>query len=181
MDYGIIAVRYAKALLKFAVENGEQEVVYAEMQQLSTHLLKVPALAEALHNPTLKAETLKELLCAAVVSKSKSAVSQTIDRFFSLLLENKRSDLMLFVAKTYQTIYRKQNQITGARLITAVRPSDNTVARMQQLVGENTGGQVDFEVEVDPSLQGGFILEYDTYRMDASVKGRLAQLKRALL
>lgn len=181
MDNGIIAVRYAKALLKFAGEKNEQAVVYAEMQQLSSNLLKVPALAEALQNPTLKAETVKELLCAAVISEKQTVASQTIDRFFSLLLENKRSDLMLFIAKAYQTIYRKQNQITGARLITAVQPSVNTVARMQRLVGENTGGQVDFEVEVDPSLQGGFILEYDTYRMDASVKGRLSQLKRALL
>ena len=55
------------------------------------------------------------------------------------------------------------------------------MARLQQLVSQHADGKVDFEVEVDASLMAGFILEYDTYRMDASVKGRLAGLKRALL
>ena len=181
MDNGIIAVRYAKALLKFAGEKGEQAQVYAEMQQLSANLLKVPALAQTMQNPTLKAEDVKELLCAAVLSKGNQGVSKTVERFFSLLLENKRSDLMLFIAKAYQTLYRKQNHLVGARLIAADQPTETTVARLQQLVSQHADGKVDFEVEVDASLMAGFILEYDTYRMDASVKGRLAGLKRALL
>ncbi|MBR5928383.1 MAG: F0F1 ATP synthase subunit delta, partial [Prevotella sp.] len=36
-----------------------------------------------------------------------------------------------------------------------------------------TNGTVEFESEVDPDIIGGFILEYDTYRMDASVKTKL--------
>ncbi|MBN2914524.1 MAG: F0F1 ATP synthase subunit delta, partial [Prevotella sp.] len=39
-----------------------------------------------------------------------------------------------------------------------------------------------FKTEVNPELIGGFILEYDTYRMDASVKTKLnnilTQLKK---
>jgi F-type H+-transporting ATPase subunit delta len=41
------------------------------------------------------------------------------------------------------------------------------------LVESNTNGTVEFETEVDADIIGGFILEYDTYRMDASVKTRL--------
>ena len=39
---------------------------------------------------------------------------------------------------------------------------------------------VEFQVREDPSLLGGFVLEYDTYRMDASVKAQLARIKRQL-
>lgn len=44
---------------------------------------------------------------------------------------------------------------------------------MKQMVEHKTNGTVEFNTEVDPDIIGGFILEYDTYRMDASVKSKL--------
>jgi F-type H+-transporting ATPase subunit delta len=50
------------------------------------------------------------------------------------------------------------------------------------MVESKTNGTVEFETEVDPDIIGGFILEYDTFRMDASVKSKLntilTQLKK---
>ncbi|MCI1519380.1 MAG: F0F1 ATP synthase subunit delta, partial [Prevotella sp.] len=45
--------------------------------------------------------------------------------------------------------------------------------RMQKLVESRTKGTVEFKTETDSDIIGGFILEYDTYRMDASVKTML--------
>ena len=44
---------------------------------------------------------------------------------------------------------------------------------MKQMVESNTNGTVEFETEVNPEIIGGFILEYDTYRLDASVQNQL--------
>ena len=44
MNTGIVASRYAKALLYFATQNGEAEMVYAEMQQLDRNFRELPAL-----------------------------------------------------------------------------------------------------------------------------------------
>ena len=44
---------------------------------------------------------------------------------------------------------------------------------MQQMVESRTQGVVEFNTEVAPEIIGGFILEYDTYRMDASVRTKL--------
>ena len=53
---------------------------------------------------------------------------------------------------------------------------------MRKMVEQRTKGTVEFKTEVNPELIGGFILEYDTYRMDASVKTKLnsilTQLKK---
>ena len=48
-----------------------------------------------------------------------------------------------------------------------------TEQKMKQMVEAKTQGTVEFTTEVDPTIIGGFILEYDTYRMDASVKSKL--------
>ena len=50
--------------------------------------------------------------------------------------------------------------------------SSQTEDKMKALVQSRAQGTVEFNTEVDPSLIGGFILEYDTYRMDASVKSK---------
>ena len=39
---------------------------------------------------------------------------------------------------------------------------------------------MEFEVCVDEKIEGGFILEYDTYRLDASLRTQLDQIHREL-
>ena len=52
--------------------------------------------------------------------------------------------------------------------------------KMRQMVESKTQGTVEFETEVNPDIIGGFILEYDTYRMDASVKSKLNNILNTL-
>jgi len=51
---------------------------------------------------------------------------------------------------------------------------------MRKVVEAKTQGTVEFETQVDPDIIGGFVLEYDTYRMDASVKSRLNDILNTL-
>ena len=77
------------------------------------------------------------------------------------------------MANSYITFYREQKNIICGKLTTAAAVSEATEQKMKQMVESRTQGTVEFNTEVDPSIIGGFILEYDTYRMDASVKTRL--------
>ena len=52
--------------------------------------------------------------------------------------------------------------------------------QFKEEVESKTNGTVEFETEVNPDIIGGFILEYDTYRMDASVRNRLNTILTAL-
>ena len=76
---------------------------------------------------------------------------------------------MQFIANSYITLYRKQKNIIRGKLTTAARVSAQTEQKMRQMVESKTNGTVEFETDII----GGFILEYDTYRMDASVKSKL--------
>ena len=40
---------------------------------------------------------------------------------------------------------------------------------------------VEFDTKVDETIQGGFILQLDDQRMDASVKGQLRYLREELM
>ena len=169
MDIGVISVRYARALLKSATEAKIEDAVYTEMLQLAKSYVEVPQLRFTIDNPMLSKEKKEALLLTAVGEKS----SDLTKTFIKLVLKEDRERVMQFIANSYVTLYRQQKNIIRGRLITAAAVTPATEQKMRQMVEGKTNGTVEFESEVDPDIIGGFILEYDTYRMDASVKTKL--------
>ena len=169
MDIGVISVRYARALLKSATEAKIEDAVYTEMQQLAKSYVEVPQLRFTIDNPMLSKDK-KEALLLTAVGERPSDLTKT---FIKLVLKEDRERVMQFIANSYVTLYRQQKNVIRGRLITAAAVSPATEQKMRQMVEGKTNGTVEFESEVDPDIIGGFILEYDTYRMDASVKTKL--------
>ena len=176
MDIGVISVRYARALLKSATEAKIEETVYTEMQTLAKSYAEVPQLRQTIDNPMLSKDSKQELLLTAVGQKP----SELTKAFISLVLKEDRENVMQFIAHSYVTLYRRQKNVIRGRLITAAAVSPATEQKMRQMVESKTNGTVEFESEVNPDIIGGFILEYDTYRMDASVKTKLNSILNTL-
>ncbi|MBR3399036.1 MAG: F0F1 ATP synthase subunit delta, partial [Prevotella sp.] len=101
-------------------------------------------------------------------------------RFVELVLKEGRETVMMFIASSYITLYRKQKNIIHGKLITATTVSPATEQRMKEIIQSKTKGTVEFLAEVNPDIIGGFILEYDTYRMDASVQSQLRNILKTL-
>ena len=169
MDLGLISVRYARALLKAGIEAKLEDKVYVEMQTLSDSYMKVPELRFTIDNPMLSKEK-KESLLAVASGEHPSDLTKT---FIKLVLKEGRESMMQFIANSYITLYRKQKNLIRAKLLTATTVSPAIEQKLRKLVESKTRGTVEFETETDPDIIGGFILEYDTYRLDLSVKSRL--------
>lgn len=178
MDLGIISMRYAKALLLFAQEQKEDDKVYAEMANLADTFLMVPALQQALLNPVLTNEQKEQLLTTAACGKT--APTNSLKQFIKLVLKKQRANIMMFVAHSYGTIYREQKHIIKSKLVVPTALTSDLIAKLQQMVEGKSKCKVDFQVKQDAAIGGGFILEYDTYRLDASVRTQLAKIKREL-
>ena len=176
MDIGVISVRYARALLKSATEQQVDDAVYQEMQLLAKSYVDVPQLRQTIDNPMLTKDSKEELLLTAV-GGSPTPLTRA---FLQLVLKEDRESVMQFIANSYVTLYRQQKNIIRGRLITAARVTPATEQKMRQMVESKTNGTVEFETEVNPDIVGGFILEYDTYRMDASVKAKLNNILNTL-
>ena len=169
MDLGVISVRYARALLKSATKQGIEDAVYQDMQALMHCYLEVPVFRSTIDNPMLESAKKEELLVAAVGAKATALTK----RFFALVLKEGRERALQFMAASYVTLYRKLKNLIRGRLITATAAIEK---KMREMVESKTRGTVEFNTEVDPDIIGGFILEYDTYRMDASVKTMLRKV-----
>ena len=176
MDIGVISMRYARALLKSATDQKQEDTVYQDMMTVAKSYLDVPALRHTIDNPMLSKDKKEALLTVAAGEKP----CQLTKAFIALVLKEDRENVMQFMANSYITLYRKQKNVIRGKLTTAARVTAETEQKMRQMVESKTNGTVEFETEVNPDIIGGFILEYDTYRMDASVKSKLNNILNTL-
>jgi F-type H+-transporting ATPase subunit delta len=176
MDIGVISVRYARALLKSATDAKIEDAVYTEMQQLAKSYVEVPQLRFTIDNPMLSKDK-KEALLLTAAGQEPSDLTKA---FVQLVLKEDRESVMQFIANSYVTLYRQQKNVIRGRLITAAQVSPATEQKMRRMVESKTNGTVEFETEVNPDIIGGFILEYDTYRLDVSVKSKLNSILNTL-
>lgn len=176
MAIGVISVRYARALLKCAMELNLEDKVYQEMITLADQYNRVPELRSTIDNPMLE-KNKKQALLQAACGKN---LSELTARFIQLVLQEGRENVIQMMATSYITLYRKQNNIISGRLITATTVTSEVEQKMKQMVQRKSQGTVEFQTEVDPDIIGGFILEYDSYRMDASVQTKLNNILKEL-
>lgn len=176
MDIGVISVRYARALLKCSTEASLEDKVYQDMQTLAKSYINVPELRFTIDNPMIAKESKEALLKAAAGNEA----NKLTEDFIKLVLKEDRENVMQFIANSYITLYRKQKNVIRGKLTTAAEVTPAMEQKMRQLVESKTNGTVEFETEVKSDIIGGFILEYDTYRMDASVKTKLNSILKQL-
>ena len=177
MDIGVISVRYARALLKSATATKEEESIYQDMQTLLASYVRVPQLRQNIDNPMLDKQTKLKLLQTACGNDGEDGLTK---RFLQLVINEGRENVIQFIAASYVTLYRKQKNIIRGNLITATAVTPEIEQKMRKMVESRTQGTVEFQTEVDPEIIGGFILEYDTYRMDSSVKRKLSNILNEL-
>ena len=176
MDIGVISVRYARALLKCSTEACLEDKVYQDMQTLAKSYIDVPELRFTIDNPMIAKESKEALLKAAAGNEA----TKLTEDFIKLVWKEDRENVMQFIANSYITLYRKQKNVIRGKLTTAAEVTPAMEQKMRQLVESKTNGTVEFETEVKSDIIGGFILEYDTYRMDASVKTKLNSILKQL-
>ena len=146
MDIGVISVRYARALLKSAIDARLEDQVYREMMTVAKSYVDVPALRQTIDNPMLSKDK-KEALLTVAAGEQPSALTKA---FITLVLKEDRENVMQFMANSYVTLYRQQKNIIRGKLTTAARVSAETEQKMRQMVQSKTNGTVEFETEVNP-------------------------------
>ena len=88
MKDGLIPRRYAKALYKYALENGDADVIYEQLKVLNFSYSGINALKKVMLNPRIPDSDKSKTLLAAAGAKPGSS----LDRFILLVLKNNRAE-----------------------------------------------------------------------------------------
>jgi F-type H+-transporting ATPase subunit delta len=168
------ALRYAKAVLNFAKEQKLADVVNTDLQLISNTLEDNKDLQVVLLNPVIKSDVKKTILTKVFDSKINAITQGLLD----LLIEKKRLNLILAVAKEYTIIFDFDMGIEVAKVTTAVPLTKELKNTILEKIKSLTGKAVSIKNTVNSNLIGGFILRVGDKQYDASISGKLNLLKR---
>lgn len=168
------AIRYAKAILSFALEQQKEVEVNNDMLLVANTIKDSKELQLLLNNPVLKTELKKSALNEIFASKTSALTINSIN----LLIDNKRLPILGEVAKKYSLIFDSLKGIEVAKVTTAIPLTEELNQQVLRKVIEITGKQATIESIVNPDIIGGFILRVGDIQYDASVANKLQGLKR---
>ena len=202
MNTGIIATRYATALLKLVDETGSGETVAAQVQTVEKALYEVPDFRRAVDDPAVAPAKKIALFEAALSSGAESvegiSLAPDLRKFLELLIRNGRIGDVRLIFTTFVTEYYRARHIKRAKLVVAdpallnpeptlsnrelaepLRPTLDV--RLRDLIEKQTGCKLILKTEVNPSLIGGFVFEVEDTVLDASVSRQLDIIRRQFI
>ncbi len=170
-----VAKRYAKALFELSAD--QLETVQNDMQLIKRTFEENPVLIKVLKNPTVPASK-KMAIVEQIFGQKVSAATR---KLLQLLGQKDRLSLLQDIAVAFDRLYKAHKGIKEAKLTSAIPLTDDLKSKILAKVKDITGSnQIHLINTVDPSLIGGFILNLDDLRYDASVSGKLAKIKSKL-
>lgn len=207
MNTGIIATRYATALLKLVEETGSGETVAAQVQAIEKALDEVPDFRRAVVDPAVAPAKKIALFEAALSSLAAEPVKGTsrpnqslrqtrrpveatslapeLRKFLELLIRNGRIGDVRLTFTTFIIEYYRSRHIKRARLVVAdpalLNLGSTLESRLRDLIEKQTGCRLILKTEVNPSLIGGFVFEVEDTVLDASVSRQLDIIRRQLI
>ncbi|MBP8793247.1 MAG: ATP synthase F1 subunit delta [Lutibacter sp.] len=168
------AVRYAKAILSFALEQQKEVEVNTDMLLIANTIKDSSDLQLLLTSPVVKTD-LKKTAIKAVFASNISKLSHGL---IDLLIDNKRLSILEEVAKKYTILFDSLKGIEIAKVTTAIPLTEELNVQVLKKVKEITGKDATIENSVNPDIIGGFILRIGDVQYDASVANKLQVLKR---
>ena len=178
MNTGLIANRYAKALLLYAVEERVEETIYHEMTNVLNSFRQLPQIREVLGNPVTKNVDKVKLM---LQMSGDTQPSKIYERFVHTLIDNNREELLLECSRQYIEQYREKKHIYVVRLTTATESDQTTIDRITRLLKDfDRSATVEYEKTIDPDIIGGFVVQVGYNRVDGSVKRQLCEIARNL-
>lgn len=169
-----IARPYAEAAFKTALEQNSLPAWSDALTRLSA-VVTSPAAADLLGNPRIPVAQV-----AAVVADVAGQVTPEQRNFVSLLADNERLTVLPEIASLFGRLRSAHEQVLDAHVTSAYPLSEQQVADIRATLEAKHGRKVQVSVSVDPELIGGVSISIGDEVMDASVRGKLAQLASAL-
>ena len=170
-----LAARYAKALIDLAIEKGELETVFADMQWLNAVCKSNRDFVNVLRSPIIKADVKKKIIEAVTTGK----ISEMTAGFNRLIITKGRESNLPEIAHAFIEGYKEKKNIHTIKLTTVAPVSEATKEAIVAQVKKSAGFEnIELEEKVDDDLIGGFVLQIGDKLIDASIAYDLRQIAK---
>ena len=176
MSQGVIARRYAKALINLAekdLENtGKSLTALADVFSNSKELSEV--LSDTKVSSQIKQNVLKEIL-------KKIKVSRLVDTFIRYLLAKRRIVLLPNIERAFNLFLQEKLGRIEAGITVAQEISEVTVGKLEKAISRYSGKEVTVNITINPAIIGGIVTRIGSVVIDGSIHTQLNQIRQSII
>ena len=167
---------YADALFGAAKDAGRLAQVHEALGDFATAVAESPELRAVLRNPELEPSAK-----AAILADLAGDEEPLFTHFLQVVAEKGRAGELDDIAQEFERLMAREERRLTVELTTARELSDDEASAIVAQIEQAAGRKVEATRSVDPDLVGGIVLQAGSYRVDASVRGRLERLRQTLV
>ena len=169
------ARRYADALFGLALERGTLDDWAAQLQRIGD-VLRDPIAQPTLAGPTGSVDAKRRAIEALAGPLSREVLA-----LVSIMLERKRIGLFPALADAFAAQLRQHRGIELADVTTAVELGEAERSLVAERISREIGKRIELRTKLDPDILGGVVVRVGDQLYDASVRGKLENLRRRLV
>ena len=173
-----LADRYAKSLIDISIEQDQLEKVFKDILYLNDLIRLSPEFVTMLKSPVINSDKKQKVIDVLTSGK----INKITTSFNLLLIKKEREGYLPDIVKAFIEQYKVYKNIYTVTLTTAVPVSDEVKNFMIMEIKKKSRMKViELETVVQENIVGGFILEVNGRRIDASIAYDLANVKKQFL
>ena len=176
-ELAVVARRYAQAIAELAESKKQVELVEADLLALEEAVVGNAMFQKMASHPRLPKNEIFNIIKA--VAEQAKFCDLTTAFLMQIARNNRMANIDAILAAYKELLAEKRGQHT-AYVTSAVTLSDTQIAALTVQLGKMSGGTVQVVAEKDAGLLGGLMIKIGSRLIDASVKGKLAQIERQL-
>ena len=175
---GVIAKRYATALLELGSEANQLEAIVNELSQAAAAYEVSAELRAAFDDPLVPAAAKKAILEELA---QRLGVGQVTKNALGLLLDRRRIRALPAIATRLREMADLKRGILRAEVHTAMPLPEEYFVALQAQLERVTGRRIALDRKLDPSLICGVVARVGDTVYDGSLLARLRQIKDSML
>ena len=178
MTTGVIAIRYARALMNLTEREKQSDKAAEVLDALADAVLETPQLANALEDPKVPQSAKK-----AVVSElaAKAGATPLVNNFVKLLAEKRRLSLLVEIRTAFHELADARAGRAVAQVRSAVALTQAQQDELRERLETLSGKKLTMQVQDDPALLGGLVARIGSTVWDGSLRNQLDQIRQSFI
>jgi len=170
-----IAEVYARSLFEVAAEHDTTDELREQLGQFAEALDENRDLATFFFSPYFSTQEKKDGLV-----KLLDGADDALVNFLELLIEKHRMPAIFRIRRHYDTLWEHEHQILPVQIATAIALDEGVAKQLGKQIEKSTGQKIELTQTVDPDILGGIVLRVGNSILDASIRNRLENLRKAV-
>ena len=170
-----IAEVYGRSLFEVASEHDKTDELREQLGQFADALHDNRELAIFFFSPYFSTEEKKDGL-----KRTLEDADETLVNFLELLIEKHRMPVIFRIRRVFDALWEQAHHVLPVQIATAVELDEGEARRLGDRIAESTGQKVELTTSVDPDILGGIVLRVGNSILDASIRNRLDNLRKAV-